>query len=142
MIDNKLLQNTNAMMKIIRQLSEYKFTPRNSDSPRFFSITGFYVSSALGTPFIELSEVDIGGNFVKDGDSIEVELPDPRVNTAFAALLDHGLVPVVTVPETSNSSKEPEEECDCPDCSTQDTEIESLSALFNLILGLDKGFKH
>lgn len=144
MIDNKLLQNTNAMMKIIRQLSEYKFTPQNGDNTRFFSITGFYVSSALGTPFIELSEFNIQGDFIKDGKEIKVELLDPKVNTAFAALLEHGLVPVVMVPETSNSSEEPEEEekCDCPECSTQDTEIEVLSALFNLILDLDKGFKH
>lgn len=148
MIDNSLLKNTNAMMEIISELSEYKFTHRNGDNTSLFSITGFYISSARGTPFIELSEVDIQGYLVKDGDSVEVELPEPKVKSAYAVLLGHGLVPVVMVPEASSYTTEPEEEepeedeqeCDCPLCSAQDTE--SLSALFDLIFGLDKDFKN
>ncbi|AMD43463.1 hypothetical protein ZC03_086 [Pseudomonas phage ZC03] len=148
MINTSLFKNAHAVMKTVEELSDYKFAYRNGNDTLFFSIGGFDVSAVYENYSIELYEVDLQGNLIKDGEYIEVDIPDTDADAVLTTLLKHGLVPVVMVPEASSYTTEPEEEepeedeqkCDCSLCSAQDSE--SLSALFDLIFVLNKDFKN
>lgn len=110
MINTSLFKNAPAIMKTIDKLSEYKFAYQNGDDALLFSIGGFDVSAVYENYSIELYEVDIQGNLIKDGEYIEVDVPATESDAVLATLLKNGLVPVILVPEPSSSTTEPEEE--------------------------------
>lgn len=133
-VHERLKENAMKFDNLLRELDGMMFM--DMKTKQFYEITGY--QNSLRTDIkLELysSQAESSDSEFLDSEFLYVVLKDSAVETALAAIYEHGLVPAVLVSiqeETEND--ESEEVCACPECAAENGPEKEPSNTFREIL--------